>query len=85
MQALDQHSRGRVPGYTGHRPQHNVCLEPPPPSALTTWGAASQQALRRCGWCGVVRGVVRGGAEGVRVVRVVRRGAGWCGVARGGA
>ena len=49
LHALDQHSRGRLPGYTGHRPQHNVGLELPPPTKLTTWGAASQEALRAQG------------------------------------
>ncbi|PRW20502.1 flagellar associated [Chlorella sorokiniana] len=47
LYALDQHSRGRVPGCTLHKPRHNVSLELPPPSKLTTWGAASQAALRR--------------------------------------
>ncbi len=47
LRTLDQHSRGRLPGYTGHRPQHNVALDLPPPSSLTTWGAASQEALCR--------------------------------------
>jgi hypothetical protein len=49
LAALDQHSRGRLPGYTGHRPQHNVSLELLPPTKLTTWGAASQEALRARG------------------------------------
>lgn len=48
MQALDQHSRGRVPGCTLYKPRGGaqVALEPAPPTRATTWGAASQQALR---------------------------------------
>lgn len=35
---LDQHSRGLVPGYTGHRPQDKarVSLQAPVPTAATT-------------------------------------------------
>ena len=53
MQALDQHSRGRVPGCTTYKPRGGaqVALEPAPPSRATTWGAASQQALRW--WAGL--------------------------------
>lgn len=47
LYSLDQHSRGRLPGCTLHKPRHNVSLELPPPSKLTEWGAASQAALRR--------------------------------------
>lgn len=68
LRALDQHSRGRLPGYTGHRPQHDVALELPPPSKLTTWGAASQEALRRQDGAGAGAGdgfcqMRRGGSE----------------------
>ena len=49
LYSLDQHSRGRLPGCTLHKPRHNVSLELPPPSKLTEWGAASQAALRRWG------------------------------------
>ncbi|GAB4815309.1 hypothetical protein N2152v2_002355 [Parachlorella kessleri] len=44
----DQHSRGLVPGYTGHKPAHKaaVSLAPPPPTSATTQGAAHQEALR---------------------------------------
>ncbi|PSC70271.1 flagellar associated [Micractinium conductrix] len=46
LHALDQHSRGRLPGCTTHKPQHSVTLEQAAPTNLTTWGAASQEALR---------------------------------------
>ena len=61
LHALDQHSRGRLPGCTTHKPQHSVTLEQAAPTNLTTWGAASQEALRwwvlwRRDWWGERRG-----------------------------